>query len=320
MMLSRLSELAAESRRYQSNVSYLQSQATLARTNPGIGHQLHQRTDRLNQASAEAQSEAKLAKETLMDMTTDEDAVVHAPAASDPLLFLKTKLAAYEDEFDRLASIVPFANRTPESVVDASFHAELRTEIEGLAQLIEYTSKEIEQLKQNKMRQTRLNAELETLNRSLKDRLASESAKELKPSTEKTETRASLNEKRVRLMQQLASFLDKYYPAVTEKVRKRRSSARASKKRKFVEEEEERAHEEVLDAEEQADYDIIEYRSLKNLLEELLNKCVSSPEDPYVDLRDRNHHAASVEVLLRANVAELSSSDENLIRLIDFRD
>jgi hypothetical protein len=64
------------------------------------------------------------------------------------------------------------------------------------------------------------------------------------------------------------------------------------------------------------DTSVLDAPSLKELLQDLLSRAVSSPDSPYVSTE--GHLPEHVQLLLRARVADAHPNDEDRIRLVDF--
>jgi len=82
-------------------------------------------------------------------------------------------------------------------------------------------------------------------------------------------------------MTQMVSFLDKYYPLPTEEqikeLEKKKPRTSTSRNVKLL--------------------------SLQKILEQLMNKCLESPEDPYINNSSPDYWPPYIELLLRNSIA-----------------
>eukprot|EP00762_Andalucia_godoyi_P004539 ANDGO_05158.mRNA.1 hypothetical protein CAOG_01897 len=253
-------------------------------------------------------------------------AVAHADFTATELL--KTRLAAYDEEVDRLASTIPFSVKTPHSLVRAELGAEMNHEVSALYTLCDFLNARKTDLSRKCETTKSIVSDLQTLNTKLEEQLAktereSQAALEstqASSSASKTENRTVLNDARQKLMVLLAKFCDKHYPAVEETVPRKKRRVAKSKTSK-------RDGDNPSDDDDDGDHDerqirnraqIIEYTPLKAILEELLNRCVSHPKDPYVDWNQKNAHPVQIEVLIRCGIALQHPQNPMLISLERF--
>lgn len=99
------------------------------------------------------------------------------------------------------------------------------------------------------------------------------------------------------LMRQLSEFLDTYYP--TDEAYPASQSQGLSQSHASSQQEP-------------------EGRTLKEQLQDLMNRSVTKPEDPWLQLTPQNSNPKHVELLLRAGIATKDPKDGRRLKLVDF--
>eukprot|EP00056_Hartaetosiga_gracilis_P013992 m.237632 g.237632 ORF g.237632 m.237632 type:complete len:301 (-) comp13928_c1_seq6:60-962(-) len=137
-----------------------------------------------------------------------------------------------------------------------------------------------------------------------------------------------------RIMDALRQFIRKYFPvptaADTRKATGKQGQNRRKKKKTINDFFPQHIYSDDEDNEEDEDEDEgpirtsatsrakSSYVSLSVLLQDLMNGCVSSPQDPYVEIQHNKHWMPYVEMLLRAGIVVFHPQHPNKIKLCEF--
>jgi len=111
---------------------------------------------------------------------------------------------------------------------------------------------------------------------------------------------SDLKKRNARIMRELVSFIDEYYPP-HQLTPKKKSQGRRNKP---DDAEPEKQEENMC--------------SLKDILEELMNLSISNPGDPYISLAPGSFWSPYAELLVRAGIATRHPRDAMKLKLVDF--
>ncbi|KAI8977035.1 hypothetical protein BDF20DRAFT_835870 [Mycotypha africana] len=181
-------------------------------------------------------------------------------------------------------------NRPEDTILEIEFREQLDQQIQQYNQAIDFLKEDLRNVKETlKLEKKALSecTELYTALKAKEKEIIEENnlAREVNPD-QLRESQAILENMFKNDQDDLIDFLDEYYPPhpVDESTG-------------------------ILDAE----------SDLKNILEDLMNKALGTPEDPYIELVPGTYWTPYIQTLVKANILKFHPEDSKMVRLEDFR-
>eukprot|EP00053_Salpingoeca_punica_P015785 m.146077 g.146077 ORF g.146077 m.146077 type:complete len:162 (-) comp16799_c6_seq1:230-715(-) len=158
------------------------------------------------------------------------------------------------------------------------------------------------------------------LKSALETRLDAAEAGELEPSQSSSEVRARtkvIAESNRKLMASMASFMSKYFPPPSPDDDESDATASTSSSKKAAGKQKEPQRQPKGAITQFFARDRPALRSLNDLLEDLMNKCMTSPHDPYITLDD-SHWPPYIELIVRSGIGMRHPHIPRKLKLTDF--
>ncbi|KAK7469627.1 hypothetical protein BaRGS_00036356 [Batillaria attramentaria] len=186
-------------------------------------------------------------------------------------------------------------------VVAAALNGELQKKVSQLRETKSLITAQLQELQASIEKEKQFEQQLKAVHDKLQEKCQALEAQEpaedaLEAVAQELETKINAAQKTEQtVMKKMAAFVGKHFP-VPEQAQASRSSKELRPRRHQTSQ---------------------ETLPLKDILLELMTKCVESPNDPYMAL-DERHWPAYVELLLRCNIVLQHPDDDRRIKLVPF--
>lgn len=245
--------------------------------------------------------------EQVKDTQRQLDEAHHSPASAQSgdqstlLAILREKERRLVAEIETTKDLAPRIVSDQPKVVETVMLEELEREETQLRETLSLVESQRQELQASVQQERQFQHQLTAVRDKLQekcDHVANEQPAEdaVETVVQELETKINLAQQMERsVMKKMAAFVAKHFPVP--------EPAQVAKASKGLRSRKQQSHKETL--------------PLKDILLELMTRCVDSPNDPYLELTER-HWPAYIELLLRCNIVLQHPDDDRKIKLVPF--